>query len=224
MRMLIVEDDAPLALVLRDGLTPIGLAVDVAPDVATAQDFLAAAEFDILILDLGLPDGDGLTLLRALRRRGAAMPVLILTARDAPGEKVTGLDAGADDYLAKPFHMPELVSRARALLRRPGRELLLHLGQGNLRLDPASRQVSVGDRVVSLSHRETTLLELFLRAHDRVLTREQIEAGLYDFATTIGSNAVDVLVYRLRHKLGDLGATANVHTLRGVGYMLTCTR
>jgi DNA-binding response OmpR family regulator len=221
MRMLIVEDDAPLAGVLRQGLEPIGLAIDIAGGVREAEDCLAAAEFDILILDVGLPDGDGLGLLRALRRRGATVPVLVLTARDAPAEKVTGLDTGADDYLVKPFHLPELASRVRALLRRPGLEVLLCLDKGNVRLDPASRQVMVGGQLAPLTHRETSLLELLMRGHDRVLTRDQIEAGLYDFGTTIGSNAVDVLVYRLRHKLQHLGATANVHTLRGIGYMLT---
>ena len=147
--------------------------------------------------------------------------MLILTARDAPEDRVTGLDAGADDYLIKPFHMPELISRVRALLRRPNAALGVVLELGDLVLDTAARQAKVGTTPLVLSLREMALLELLLRRQGRVVTREAIEQGLYGFDTTLGSNAVEVLVHRLRRKLTDADARAVVHTLRGVGYLLS---
>jgi len=148
------------------------------------------------------------------------IPVLILTARDAPEDRVTGLDTGADDYLIKPFHMPELISRVRALLRRPNAALGVVLDLDELILYTVSRQAKVGEIPLVLSLRETALLELLLRRQGNVVTREAIEHGLYGFDTTLGSNAVEVLVQRLRRKLGEAGARVAVHTLRGVGYLL----
>src|SRR5579883_1889356 len=162
--------------------------------------------YDAIILDLGLGDGDGLSLLRSLRGRGVSMPVLILTARDGLEDRVIGLDSGADDYVLKPFHMPELVSRVRALLRRPNAALGVRLEFGNLMFDTSHRQVTVGGRVVPLSIRELALLELLLRQAE------------------LGSNALEVLVHRLRRKLQDARATLQIHTLRGVGYLLADQR
>lgn len=220
MRLLAVEDEPDLGTLLCDALSRAGFATDLVAAIADAEDHLGLVDYDAMILDLGLADGDGLTLLAALRRRGSTLPVLILTARDAPEDRVTGLDGGADDYLIKPFHMPELISRIRALLRRPNAALGVVLELGDLVLDTASRRAHVGSTPLALSVRETALLELLLRRQGRVVTREAIEQGLYGFDTALGSNALEVLVHRLRRKLVEAHATATVHTLRGVGYLL----
>ncbi len=220
MRLLIIEDEPDLGALLRDALLRAGFAADLVTGISDAEDHLGLVHYDAMILDLGLADGDGMTLLRAMRRRGTMLPVLILTARDAPEDRVAGLDGGADDYLVKPFHMPELVSRMRALLRRPNAALGVVLELGDLVLDTASRQARVGAAPLVLSLREMALLELLLRRQGRVVTRETLEQGLYGFDTTLGSNAMEVLVHRLRRKLADAGARAAVHTLRGVGYLL----
>ena len=221
MRLLVIEDEPELSRLLHDALARAGFAVDRAENVAATHDHLRIAQYDALILDLGLPDGDGLELLQALRRTGCTLPVLILTARDAPEDRVVGLDSGADDYLVKPFHMPEVISRVRALLRRPNAALGVRLQLGNLTLDTVSRGTVIADVPIVLSTRETALLELLLRRQGGVVTREAIEESLYGFDTTLGSNAMEVLVHRLRRKLQEAGATPLVHTLRGVGYMLT---
>lgn len=220
MRLLAVEDEPELGLLLRDALSASGFAVDLATGMTEAEDHLGVAAYDAMILDLGLADGDGLTLLRALRRRGAMVPVLILTARDAPEDRVLGLDSGADDYLVKPFHMPELLSRMRALLRRPNAALGVVLELGDLVLDTVTRQVTVAGAPLVLSVRETALLELLLRRQGRVVAREAMEQALYGFDTALGSNALEVLVHRLRRRLQEADAHAVVHTLRGVGYLL----
>jgi DNA-binding response OmpR family regulator len=219
MRLIVIEDESELGGLLRAALTRAGFAVDLVGNIASAQDYLAVASYDAMILDLGLPDGDGLSLLRTMRSKGNGTPVLILTARDAPEDRVAGLDTGADDYLIKPFHMTELISRMRALLRRPNAALGVRLELGNVVLDTATRQGSVGGRPLPLSAKETALLEFFLRCQGRVATREAIEHSVYDFTTTLGSNAVEVLVHRLRRKLAEAGATVVIHTLRGVGYL-----
>jgi DNA-binding response OmpR family regulator len=224
MRLLIVEDEPDLGTLLSNALTHAGFATDLVSGVTAAEDHLCAAAYDVMILDLGLPDGDGLTLLRTLRQRGIRLPVLVLTARDAPEDRVTGLDVGADDYLIKPFHMPELVARIRALLRRPNAALGVVLELNDLVLDTVSRQARLGSTPLPLSLREVALLELLLRRQGNVVTREAIEHGLYSFDTTLGSNAVEVLVHRLRRKLTDAGARVVVHTLRGVGYLLDAPR
>lgn len=220
MRLLAIEDEPALAELLQAALTHAGFAVDLAAGVMAAEDNLSVAQYEAVILDLGLPDGEGLALLRSLRRRGNTSPVLILTARDAPEDRVAGLDTGADDYLVKPFHMPELVSRMRALLRRPNAALGVRLEFGNLVLDTTTRQTEVNAYPLLLSGRETALLELLLRRQGRVVTREAIEESIYDFGTILGSNAVEVLMHRLRRKLAEGGATPMIHTLRGIGYII----
>ena len=177
MRLLIVEDEPDLGTLVRDALLRTGFAADLVTGIGDAEDHLGLVRYDAMILDLGLADGDGMTLLRALRRRGTMVPVLILTARDAPEDRVAGLDTGADDYLVKPFHMPELVSRMRALLRRPNAALGVVLELGDLVLDTASRQARVGDTPLVLSLREMALLELLLRRQGCVVARETIEQG-----------------------------------------------
>lgn len=223
MRVLVVEDERELAGLLRAALERGGFAVDLAPDLALAEHHLALTRYDTVILDLTLPDGDGLALLQQLRAGGSALPVLVLTARDGPEDRVIGLDSGADDYLIKPFHMPELLARVRALLRRPEAALGVKLGLGNLVFETATRQTWVAERNLGLSVREAALLEQLLRHQGNVVTREALEQRLYSFDSQLGSNAIEVLVHRLRRKLGDAAATVTVHTIRGVGYLITDT-
>ncbi len=220
VRLLTVEDERDLAELTASALGRAGFAVDIAGSLAEAEEAIAVMAYDAIILDLGLDDGDGLSLLRSLRSRGSSVPILILTARDALEDRVTGLDSGADDYVLKPFHMPELISRVRALLRRPNAALGIRLEVGNLVFDTAHRQVTVGGRILPLSTRELALLEILLRRAERVVTRETIEQSLYNFESELGSNALEVLVHRLRRKLQDARATLQIHTLRGVGYLL----
>ena len=220
MRILVVEDEGELAILVRSALERAGFAVDLAPDLTLADDHIALTAYDALVLDLALPDGDGLALLRRLRARGSTLPVLVLTARDAADDRVTGLDSGADDYLAKPFHMAELIARIRALLRRPGALLGVTLSLGNVVLDTTTRQARVAGSDIGLSVREAALLELLLRRQSYVVPREVLEQKLYSFDAQLGSNAMEVLVHRLRRKLTEAGATPCVHTVRGVGYLL----
>ncbi len=220
MRLLVVEDEPDLLVLMGRALERGGFVVDIASDLAQAAEFLAVAHYDLLILDLNLPDGDGLSLLRQLRARGSQLPVLVLTARDAVEDRVTGLDTGADDYLVKPFHIPELIARIRALLRRPDAALGITLSLGNLVLDTTSRQVSVNAAAVAMSVREVALLELLMRRQGAVVPRDLLEQGLYSFEAELGSNAMEVLVHRVRRKLTDAAATTCIHTVRGVGYLL----
>lgn len=220
MRLLVVEDEPALAALLHDGLSAAGFAVDRAAGLADAEACLKVAQYDSIVLDLGLGDGCGLSLLRRLRDRGDGVPVLILTARDAPEDRVLGLDSGADDYLIKPFHMNELVSRIRALLRRPNAALGVRLSLGTLVLDTVSRTTVVASAPLALSARETALLELLLRRAGRVVAREALDQGLYGMDRPTTPNAMEVLVHRLRKRLQDAGADVVIHTLRGVGYLL----
>jgi len=220
VRLLTIEDERELAELTAGALGRAGFAVDIAGSLAEAQEAIAVMAYDAIILDLALGDGNGLSLLRSLRGRGASVPVLILTARDALEDRVVGLDSGADDYVLKPFHMPELISRVRALLRRPNAALGVRLEVANLVFETAHRQVTIGGEIVPLSTRELALLEILLRRAERVVTREAIEQSLYNFEAELGSNALEVLVHRLRRKLQDAGATLQIHTLRGVGYLL----
>ncbi|GAB0115152.1 response regulator [Acidisoma sp. C75] len=220
MRLLAIEDEGELGTLLRAALERGGFAVDLAQSLQEAQDFLAVVTYDAVILDLNLPDGDGILLLRDIRRRGLLMPILILTARDAPEDRVLGLDAGSDDYLIKPFHMPELIARVRALLRRPNAALGVTLTLGNLSLETVGRQVRINGAEVSLTPRETSMLEILLRQQGSVVIREVMEQRLYSFDNQLGSNALEVLVHRLRRRLAEAGASITIHTVRGVGYMM----
>ena len=221
LRLLLIEDNRRLAALTAEGLVKAGFAVDLVHSAEDAAAALAVAGFDAVLLDLGLPDADGLTLLSALRARADATPVLILTARDCVDDRVRGLNLGADDYLVKPFALEELVARIRALLRRPGAALGMVLQQGNLAFDSAARLAIVADKPLDLSRRELDALELLLRRAGRVVSKAALENGLYGFGEEVGSNAVEVLIHRLRKRLQAAGATAGVQTLRGIGYILT---
>jgi DNA-binding response OmpR family regulator len=220
MRLLVIEDERELGGLVRSALERGGFAVDLAETLDAATACLDLVSYDVAILDLALPDGDGLTLLRRVRKRGSALPVLVLTARDAPEDRVLGLNAGADDYVIKPFHMPELIARVRAILRRPSAALGITLTLGNLVFDTTSRNVRVGGADVALSPRETSMLELLMRQQGSVVTREILEQRLYSFEAQLGSNALEVLIHRLRRRLQEVGAAVVIHTVRGVGYLM----
>jgi len=220
MRLLVVEDEARIAEIVRAALVRDGFAVDVLGLCVDAREALATTPYDAAILDLGLPDGDGLRLLKELRGKGNAVPVLVLTARDAVEHRVAGLDAGADDYLIKPFAMAELIARTKALLRRPGGALGTTLKAGNVALDTIGRDVSCAEHTLDLTRRETAILEHLMRRAGRVVPKTLLEDKLYGLDEELESNAIPVHVHYLRRKLTDNGATIEIHTVRGVGYLL----
>lgn len=221
MRLLVVEDDAALGQILVRGLTEDGYAVDLEATSAGAQHAVDHADYDLVVLDLGLPDGDGVTLCRRLRDRRVRVPVLMLTARDGLNDKVAGLDAGADDYLTKPFDYLELAARVRALLRRPPETTGPVLEVGDIRLDPASHTVWRGAIVVPLTAREFSLLEYLMRRPGDVLTRSELLEHVWDANYDGLSNVVDVHIANLRRKLAVPGSDVPIDTIRGVGYQLT---
>lgn len=221
MRLLLVEDEWRLTEAVSEGLGRAGFVVDTMDTVQTAEHALRIVCYDALILDLGLPDGDGLAVLTGLRRRDEELPVLILTARDAVEDRVAGLDGGADDYLVKPFAMAELLARVKALLRRPGAALGTVLMAGNLSFDSIGREVAVTGRRVDLPRQELAVLEQLMRRLGRVVPRGVLEEKLYGFDTEPVSNPVPVHVHHLRRRLEEAGASVRVHTVRGIGYLLT---
>lgn len=221
MRLLVIEDEPRIAEILKSGLQRAGFAVDVVQLCADAREALALTVYDAAILDLGLPDGDGLDLLAELRSAHNGVPVLVLTARDAVENRVSGLDAGADDYLVKPFATVELIARTKALLRRPGGALGVKLQAGNVVLDTIGRDVRVGELSLQLPRRECTILEHLLRRQGRVVPKTVLEEKLYGIDEELESNAVPVHVHHLRRKLQDAQATAEIHTVRDIGYFLT---
>lgn len=216
MRILLVEDDPELGDGLTIGLRQAGFAVDWVKDGNSADLALQSETFDLLVLDLGLPRLSGMEVLTRARGRGQALPVLILTARDATGDKVAGLDAGADDYLVKPIDLDELSARIRALTRRSAGRAVPVLTHGELALDPAAHSVTLGGQAVELSSREFSLLQLLLENAGRVLTRSQLEQSLYGWRDEPDSNALEVHIHHLRKKLGS----ELIRTLRGVGYTI----
>lgn len=220
MRVLLIEDNSELVSLLKKGLEHGGFDADSVGTAADAEHVLATMRYAAIVLDLGLPDDDGLSVLRAMRRRGDSTPVLVLTARDGVSDRVTGLRDGADDYMAKPFAMEELIARVHALLRRPGNLLGKRLTFGNVALDTEGRQVIVDGAVRALPARETAVLEILLRRSGNVAPKRLFEDHLFGLSGDVGSNAVEVYVHRLRKMLADSGATVKIHTVRGVGYLM----
>ena len=226
MRLLLVEDDRMIGESLRGALRLEGYAVDWVRDAAAAHATLATERFELVLLDLGLPAGggqgsdvpaaSGLDVLRALRARDDATPVIVLTARDGPGDKVAGLDSGADDYLVKPFDLDELTARIRAVLRRHSGRAQPALAFGGVTLDPATRQVSRDGVPVLLSAREFAVLEALMLRPGALLSRAQLEDRLYGWGEEIESNAVSVYIHQLRRKLG----VDFIQNIRGVGYFV----
>lgn len=221
MRILLVEDEPSIARFVRQGLTEAGYAVDVASDGQEGFDYLLAADYDVLVLDVLLPRLNGLALLRQARHHHITTPALILTARDTVENRVEGLDAGADDYLIKPFAFSELLARVRALLRRPPLQNDTLLQVGDLALNTATRQVSCRGIALDPSPREYAVLEYLLRHPRQVLTRTQIGEHVWNFDFYPESNVVDVYVGYLRRKLEKAGGQTIIETIRGVGYRLT---
>jgi DNA-binding response OmpR family regulator len=216
LRVLLVEDDALLGDGIRAGLKLADYAVDWVRDGDSARRALLDHEYDACVLDLGLPRADGLTVLRELRARGSALPVLVLTARDTSADKIAGLDAGADDYLTKPFDLGELQARMRALIRRAAGAAAPTIAHGPLVLEPAARRVTLDGQPVKLSAREYALLHDLMTHRNQVRSRSQLEDSLYAWGEETESNTVEVYIHFLRKKLGpDV-----IQTVRGFGYLI----
>ena len=216
MRILLVEDDVMIGEVVHDALHAEHHAVDWVQDGVQAGTALAGTAYDLLLLDLGLPQQSGLQVLRALRARGQRLPVLIATARGAVAERVAGLDAGADDYIVKPFDLDELLARVRALLRRADGRAEPAYAWGAVRIVPATREVTLAGQPVHLTAREWAVLEPLLARPGRVLSRQQLEDKLYAWGEEISSNAVEVYIHGVRRKLG----TGLIENVRGLGYLV----
>lgn len=220
MRVLVVEDDEVLGQILVRGLVEEGYATDLEATSAGAAEALRINEYDLLVLDLGLPDGDGVSLCRRLRADQVAIPILMLTARDGMTDKVNGLDAGADDYLTKPFDFRELAARTRALLRRPAETTGTILEVAGIKLDPAAHTVTRADIMVPLTAREFSLLEYLMRRPGAVLSRTELLEHVWDANYDGLSNVVDVHIANLRRKFSMPGLEDPVETVRGVGYRI----
>jgi two-component system OmpR family response regulator len=220
MRVLIVEDEVKMAALIRRGLVEEAHAADVATTGEDGLRMARATEYDAIVLDVMLPGRDGFDLCRDLRRAGVWAPVLMLTARDAVEDRVTGLDAGADDYLTKPFSFAELLARLRALARRGARERPAVLEVDDLRLDPATRQVWRGKEEIGLSAKEFSLLEAFMRRPGEVLSRYQLLEHAWDYGYENRSNVIDVYVRYLREKIDRPFGRESIETVRGAGYRL----
>lgn len=219
-RVLLIEDHDRLARLVCKGLTTAGIAVDVVDRIDTAWAAIQQMPYQGLILDRGLPDGDGLVLLRKLRNAGFGLPCLVLTARDALNDRVEGLEAGADDYLPKPFAMDEMVARVRALLRRPVELHSLDPSHGDLSLRPDVGVLHCGEESVTLAPAELHIMQLLLEKHDEVVRRSALEAAAWGFSEAVTPNALDVALHRLRRKLLVIGSRQRIVNVRGLGYAL----
>ncbi len=220
MRILLIEDNLELARLLTESLAARGISADVVGTAADARIAIANIRYAALVLDLGLPDDDGMTVLKELRRAIDPTPVLILTARGSVDDRVAGLRNGADDYLVKPFAIEELIERINALLRRPGQLLGSSLNLANLTFDTDSRQVFVDGKAYAFSSRELSVLELLLRRQGRVVPKKNVEDQIFGMSSDVASNAVEVYVSRLRKQLVLSRARLEIHTVRGVGYLI----
>ncbi|HEY2661843.1 MAG TPA: response regulator transcription factor [Caulobacteraceae bacterium] len=221
MRILLIEDHEAMRSMTAAYLAENGFVVDDVGSVEAARAALDIGVYDAMILDLGLPDGDGLSLLAARGRGGKpAPPALILTARDSLADRIDGLNAGADDYLAKPFDLDELQARLRAVLRRPGVRAEVEMGLGRLSFDTISREARIDGRPLDLRRRETLVLETLLAARGRIVVRDVLEERLYGYDQMVTPNALEAAVSRLRRALEEAGAGVRVETRRGIGYVL----
>ena len=220
MRILLVEDHEALRRMTSDHLVERGFVVDAVDSVEAARAAMDIARYDAMILDLGLPDGSGVELLKTSRRGRPSPPALILTARDGVAERIAGLNAGADDYMVKPFDLAELEARLRAVLRRPGPRADIELRLGRLVFDTVARQAKVAGRTIALRRRETLLLEVMMAAAGRIVVRDVLEERLYGYDQMVTANALEAAVSRLRRGLDDAEAGVCIETRRGIGYLL----
>lgn len=220
MRLLIVEDNRDLAEAIADGFARRHVASDIASTAETAEHLFRSVDYSAMVLDLGLPDDDGLNLVRRLRSAGYTQPLIILTARNDPGMRIEGLRSGADDYLAKPFLFDELDARLEAVMRRSASYTGRDLELGDLILNTTTRELTVAGAIVEASLRETELLEILLRRKEHLVPRRVMEDQLFGPGDALGSNAVEVYVHRVRRKLEHCSAGVRIKTVRGVGYML----
>jgi DNA-binding response OmpR family regulator len=220
VRILLVEDNRRLSESLRLILHDDGYVVDVAYDGLEGEELATLAPYDVILLDIMLPEKDGLAVCRSLRLKHVSTPVLLLTARDALTDRVTGLDSGADDYLVKPFEVDELRARIRALLRRESADKSALLRVGDLVVDPATHRVLRGERSIDLTAKEFTLLEFLIRRPGRIITRQMAEEHLWSADHAVASNIVDVYIRRLRRKIDDPNPVKLIETVRGAGYRL----
>lgn len=216
MRILLVEDDSMIGEAVSTALKDAAYAVDWVRDGKTASQALETAEHQAVLLDLGLPGRDGLDVLRRLRHAGLTLPVIIITARDSIGDRIQGLDLGADDYLVKPFDVGELLARMRAVIRRQGGQAAPILGNGRVSLDPATREATCGDKSALLSAREFSLLQALLLRPGTILTRAELEERIYGWNEEVESNAVDFLIHGVRRKLGQ----DVIKNVRGAGWLV----
>jgi DNA-binding response OmpR family regulator len=221
MRLLVVEDNEELARLLAQRLQASGYATDLLATADEARAAVTTTRYTAVVLDLGLPDGDGLSILREIRQRKDPIPVLVLTARGGLRDRVCGLRSGADDYVVKPFAFDELIARLEALLRRPGQLLGRSLQVGNLAFDTESRQAFINEEPQVLSARETTVLELLMRRKDRTVPKKLVEDQIFGLSGDVTSNAIEVYIHRLRKQLSERGARVQIHTIRGVGYLMS---
>ncbi|WP_027535599.1 response regulator transcription factor [Bradyrhizobium sp. WSM3983] len=220
MRTLLVDHDADVVSTLQGALSHCGFAVDVTPTLDEAAAAFGCACYDILLLELVLPDGDGLDWLKRLRRDGSSTPAIIISRLNDLGRRIAILNGGADDFLPKPISTDELVARMRAILRRSSQMTAPVVVFGNLRFDPVARQVSVGGRPLTIARREVCILEHLLSRAGRTVPRASLEDGLYAFGNEVSTNALEVGIYRLRGHLSRSGATLQIKTARGIGYVL----
>lgn len=220
MRVLIIEDSRELAELIADALKRAGIDVDIVSLADDARLAVQAVQYAAIVLDLGLPDADGLVVLDQLRKRHDATPVIILSSRNALDDRVNGLDRGASDYMIKPFAMAELVARLRALMQRPPDAASHVLAMGNVAFDADSRCAVVKGRKFTVPAREADLLEVFLKRGEKVLVHDVLNALVFGGAHDKSSNAIEVYVHRLRRLLGEAGSDVEIHTIRGVGYLM----
>ena len=220
MRILLVEDEVALADTLQGVLEREKFVVDCVFDLATAREAVLSAHYELVLLDRTLPDGDGLDLIAPVRAQSPGVPIIVLSARGAPDDRVAGLDGGADDYLSKPFALGELLARIRAIRRRPNELSPEEVTIGQLTFDLGFEEARVGDTRLDLSRRELRVLTTLLRRRGRTVLRETLDQAVYGFDDEIQSNTLDSHVSRLRRKLADAGAGVEIHAIRGVGYLL----
>ena len=217
MRVLLIEDDRMVGGAIEEGLRRAGFAVDWVTDGVAGDASLAHHDYDLAVLDLGLPGRDGLAVLQRLRQRGQHLPVLVVTARDALSDRLAGFEAGADDYLLKPFDLEELIVRVRALLRRAAGNVQVVLAAGNLTLDPARKLVTLAGQPLELSAREFAVLETLMQRPGAVQSRKELEDSIYGWGEEVASNAIEVHLHHLRRKIG----AQRIRNVRGVGYRLS---